>query len=199
MLGFQASRKKQSNTVFSGNPKNYLSIMTQKCPICEIFARAIVQWPEGQHSLGLGTWQGFLDRPQCDTCQMIARRMSYKILPDETEFEPISPSEINRLEGCFWIGSVCAHILAAHLKTLSPENDVLHRIAITLGDSARPRRPFSVHGELRRSIRSDNKVSGHSRRTRVPGMDMIQLQTAEIETTRTIPGRVHDRVEYVGA
>lgn len=44
----------------SGTAKSRIALSTAKCPVCQIIANAMIQWPEGQDSLRLGQLAGFL-------------------------------------------------------------------------------------------------------------------------------------------
>jgi hypothetical protein len=123
--------------------KRQISRPTAKCPVCHIIANAIIQWRKLQiqwrqgkeleeywieeREKKLGDWQGFLDRRECDSCQMIVRYMK-NIRLGQTMFEPLCPLKLIMLYDGFWIQSVGVHICSGEFLDSLNMADALHRI-----------------------------------------------------------------------
>ena len=115
----------------SESAKSHISLSTTKCSVCKVIADAIIWWPEGNDSLRLGSWQGFLDRRQCVCCQMIVRRMK-EVRPYQIPLEPTCPIILSLMTDVFWIHSVSGHILCGRLPCFLWKTNVLYRIRITI-------------------------------------------------------------------
>lgn len=64
---------------------------TGSCPVSRMIADAVLRWPREQRrcQIGLGKWQGFLERRQCDRCQATVQYMDSSIPFDK--FGPSCP------------------------------------------------------------------------------------------------------------
>jgi hypothetical protein len=90
----------------------------------------------------VGTWQGFLERKQCVSCQLIVSCLK-KCKPYQTKFEPSCPLKLTSMDDCFWIASVrhiepSRHIILANViertlnSTFIPRGNLRKMIIRTL-------------------------------------------------------------------
>jgi hypothetical protein len=71
------------------------SSLAEQCPACQKIADAMINWREGEYKpVKLGSWQGFLDRRQCECCQMVVEHMKNNVKAEtmyNTMYEPSCP------------------------------------------------------------------------------------------------------------